>query len=76
MGLRNIHGKRSQPKVENSRGQMSSNDKACPGSLQEAFQARIVLAGLMEQVAFKVNFWIGKENEKMRERISRNSQRG
>lgn len=48
---------------------MSSNDKACPGSLEEAFQARIVLAGLMEQVAFKVNFWIGKENEKMRKNI-------
>lgn len=64
MEPRNIHGKRSQRKVEKSRGQMSSIDKACPGSLEEAFQARIVLASLMERVAFKVNFWIGKENKR------------
>lgn len=64
MEARNIHGKRSQPKVEKRRGQTSSIDKASPGSLKEAFQARITLAGLMEQVAFKVNFWMGKENKR------------
>lgn len=42
---------------------MSSIDNECPGSLKETFQATMILAGLMEQVAFKVNFWI----EKMRE---------
>lgn len=65
---RNVHGKGSQLQVENSRGQMSSIDNECPGSLKEAFQATTILAGLMEQVAFKVNFWIEIKG-KMRENL-------
>lgn len=47
---------------------MSSIDNECPGSLKEAFQATTILAGLMEQVAFKVNFWIEIKG-KMRENL-------
>lgn len=68
MEPRNVHGKGSQLQVENSRGKMSSVDNECPGSLKEAFQATAILAGLMEQAAFKVNFWI-EIKEKMRENL-------